>query len=125
MTLGSVFGGEIVLGDHRERFIASLMIWNRLEYEGHWLEAAQKLLTAGRTAFVTSAFQFWWPMWKRGMNIVVHEQLCNPDSLRPEFAPDNPLASVPDYSSDTDPSFELSEWYLTVADLEGFLARRG
>jgi len=117
--------GEIVLDDHTERFIASLAIWSRGDYERHWSNAARKLLADGRTAFVTSAFHFWWPMWRRGPNIIVHEQLLLPDSLERKFNPNYPLESVPDYSSDTDPGFAISEWYLYSADFEAFVARRG
>jgi hypothetical protein len=55
--------GKIVVGDYAETFLAPLSAWQRTDYEHHWIEAAIRLLRgADRTAFITVAFQFWWPM---------------------------------------------------------------
>ena len=56
--------GRITIGKFSEEFLATIQPWTRSQYECQWIEAAQRLLDGSdRTAFFTSAFQFWWVMW--------------------------------------------------------------
>ena len=66
--------GEVILGDYRESVLASLTVWSRSDYERQWIEAASQLVNGEeRSAFFTSAFQFWWAMW-RAVQLLVRQQ---------------------------------------------------
>jgi hypothetical protein len=68
--------GRLQLGAEREAFIAPLALWNRADYERQWTEAAERLLDGKpTTAFVTEAWHMWWPMWREGDQLRIHEQL--------------------------------------------------
>jgi hypothetical protein len=117
--------GEIVLGEHRERFLASLDRWARRAYEHHWIDAARRLLDgADRTAFITSAFQFWWPMWRHGDSLVVQEQLLWTDESAHVFDPADPFCAIGERMSVTEDGTRVSEWTLRLADIQDFVNRR-
>ena len=121
--------GEVILGAHRESFLASLSLWSRSDYEQQWLDAAERIVTGTeRSAFVTSAFQFWWAMWRDGAEVRVHEELLTAE--RPEPLGDSPdITRVPyelirPYERITEEGEKLSEWRVATSDIEAFLARR-
>lgn len=117
--------GEIILGGHRERFLAALDPWARSDYERHWIDAARRLLEGvDRTAFITSAFQFWWPMWREGTNIVAHEQLLWAEPIARVFDPADPFRAIDDRVSVNEDGDEISEWHLSLADIQAFVDRR-
>ena len=121
----SALRGQTTLGTFREEFLASLEVWQRADYERHWIEAAQRILgDADRTGFFTSAFQLWWVMWRQGDFLVMREQLLMEDALIEPLDPSNPYRQIPNYSSPGQDGTEVSEWRLTVKDLAGFVARR-
>jgi hypothetical protein len=121
--------GRITLGDDAEDFLAPLSVWSRVDYEKHWIEAAVRIVEgADLSGFFTSAFQFWWTMWRDGPEIRVHEELLTPDRLqRLGPAPDTSHAPYqllgPDRPT-TEGGAAVSEWPLRVTDIEEFLARR-
>ncbi len=118
--------GRTQLGSWEERFLAPLDVWQRHDYERQWIEAAQRLLDpAARAAFFTVAFRRWWVMWREGEKVIVHEQLFTPERLATIT---NwravPYQLIEDRCSVSEDGTPISEWFLTVADIEGFLARR-
>jgi hypothetical protein len=120
----SALEGRIALGDFAEHFLAPLGPWARSDYERHWVEAARRLLAgADRTAFITSAFQFWWPMWREGSEVFVQEQLLWGQALAASFDPLDVYASIPERVT-TSEDGEVSEWRIRVRDVEEFVARR-
>jgi len=122
-------GGRVTIGDHVEEFLASLSLWNREQYEQHWREAAVRLLNGEeRTAFFTSAFQFWWAMWQDDGDIRVHQELLFADRLR-ELSESWDVRCVPykllqDYRRTTEEGEAISEWRLGIGDIEMFLAEQ-
>ncbi len=103
--------------------------WSRADYERQWCEAAERLAAgAPSTAFFTTAFKFWWPMWRDGAAVLAHEEFLHPDRLAVLGpAPDlsrAPYQLVGEYRAVTEDGERLSEWRLTFADIEAFLARR-
>jgi CdiI N-terminal domain len=120
--------GRVTLGDHVEDFVASLSLWGREDYEHHWREAAVRLLDGEeRTAFVTSAFQFWFAMWHDEGDIRVHDELLTAERLH-ELGPTLDTSRVPyellwDYQRTNEEGEAISEWRLHISDIEGFLGR--
>lgn len=112
--------GRTLLGDHSEDFLASLATWTPEEYQRHWQEAARRLVGGLPTAFITSAFQFRWLMWPRTVGVAVHEQLLL-DGYG--FDEADPFSGIPTYSRKSSSGQEISEWLLSVEDIDAYLRR--
>ena len=122
--------GRTTMGDFSERFLAPLSIWSREDYERQWVAGARRLLAdEHRTAFFTSAFQFWWVMWREGADVFVHQQFLVPE-LVAELGPDPDLGRTPYQligpreTHDDESGAAVSEWRITLADVRDFLERR-
>ena len=117
--------GRTTLGDYQEEFLASLRYWSRTDYERQWVEAARRLLAgAEHTGFFTSAFQFWWVMWRDGETVYVHEQLLTREGLVAPFDPADPYRQIGERYTISEDGGTVSEWRLGVVDIEAFVARR-
>ena len=121
--------GEITLGDESERFLASLALWTREDFERQWREAAQRLLDGEeRTAFFTSAFGFWRLMWQDEGEIRVQEQLLLPERFahlsQPLDLTRTPYELIADYGRTTEDGEVISEWRLTLPDIARFVRGR-
>ena len=121
--------GTVSLGDYRESFVSPLAVWSRDQYEAQWLEAAARLVNGEeRSAFFTSAFQFWWAMWRRGNLVYVHEELLVPQRLA-TLGPTFDLTRAPyellgPYEAVNEDGKAISEWQLSIADVRDYLRRR-
>ena len=117
------------MGDYHELFLASLSLWSRADYERQWREAATRLVSGEeRSAFFTTAFRFWWAMWRDGAGIRVHEELLTADRLAPLGSSRDtrraPHELIRSYQALTEDGQSISEWQISLADIEAFLARR-
>jgi len=82
----------------------------RADYERHWIEAARRLLVgADRTGFFSSAFQFWWTMWRKGQDLFVHEQLIIEATLLEPFDPSDPYRQIGERKTEDEDGKALSE----------------
>jgi CdiI N-terminal domain len=118
--------GRTTLGEYTEEFVAPFGHWKRADYERQWVEAARRVLgPAGRAAFFTAAFRFWWAMWREGEVIFVHEELLTPERM----------AGVTDHGSvpydllenrctHSDDGMPISEWQISAEDVRAFLKRQ-
>jgi hypothetical protein len=130
------FIGEITLGKFRETFHACSCYWREPEYAAHWLEAAERLLSADGTAsaFITSMDDpdrcdhiVWWPAWREGDSVVLRNQLMFWDELNVPFEPKAPLAHLPPRRY-PDEDEKPAEWLVPIQDIREFhaaLSRRG
>ena len=118
--------GRTVLGGFSEEFLASLEVWSPSDYEAHWLDAATRLMRGEqRTGFWTSAFQFWWIMWRDGDLIYVREQILVGEGLSASFDPKDPYSHIGPRQTDHAVGETPSEWLLRIDDVAAFIARRG
>jgi len=121
--------GTISLGLHRESFVADLSFWSRGQYEMQWLQALQTILSReDRTALITSMhdpanakFIEWWPMWKEGSEIILHNQLLLLDSLGEPFDSSHPGRFIGDRISTNEEGQAISEWRIQVYAVREFL----
>jgi hypothetical protein len=117
--------GRTTLGDYQEEFLASLGHWSPADYQRQWIEAARRLLGgADRTGFFTSAFQFWWVMWRDGEMVYAREQLLVEDTLIAPFDATDLYRQIGRRASVSEDGNQISEWRLRVADIEAFVTRR-
>lgn len=109
--------GRITLGSYDEEFIALLGEWGRADYEGHWTEAARRLVDgADRTAFFVSAFEDRWTMWRAGDLVHAQEHFPEADGFPEPFNRADLFAHIRDRPAGP------SEWTLDVADFAAFVA---
>jgi hypothetical protein len=117
--------GRTTLGPHREEFLAALGTWSREEYERHWTDAAQRLVSGSdRTLFFTSAFQYCWTMWRVSEDVFVQERLLIPATWLEPFDPADPWRQIDDRHTVSDDGAPVSEWRLHLDDIDEFLHRR-
>ncbi len=125
--------GEIVLGDFREAFVASLSFWTKKQYEAHWREALNRMVrNVSPSCLITEIYEpgyghfgFWWPMWRRGHEILVHHQgLLLMEGDEP-FDPNNPYGFIQEYYRINEDGHKLSEWRVSVDEISTFLEQAG
>ncbi len=75
--------------------------------------------------FFTAVFLRWWVMWREGKEVIVQEQLLTPERLAAITDwREGPYQLIEDRRSTSEDGMPISEWFLNVADIDGFLARR-
>ena len=118
--------GRTTLGAYAEEFLAPLGLWQRAEYERQWIEAARRVLgPAARAAFFTTAFQFWWAMWREDEIIYMHEEFLTPERLaRVTDYGAAPYHLLEDRRTHSEDGAPISEWQISVADVRAFVERR-
>lgn len=125
--------GEIVLGEFRELFIASLSFWTKAEYETHWREALNRMIkNVSPSSLITTMYDpavanfiFWWPMYRQGDEIVVHNQMLLLMEFEERLDPNNPYSFIPEYESVNEDGQKVSEWKISVEEISKFLEQTG
>jgi hypothetical protein len=123
--------GIIQLDMERERFLAPLSYWSVADYERQWRAAVRRIVDGQpRAALITSLadpsladFVEWWPLYRVGQTVSVQNQLLFLDSLREPFDPADPYPHVSELRTRSEDGQAISEWRITLADLEQFLSR--
>jgi CdiI N-terminal domain len=124
--------GLLVLGRHEERFPVQLSVWCEQQYVGHWRSALVRALDGQPSALITdmatpaqSSHLIWWPMWRIKSEVVFHNQLL---FFKQHGIEESPIDSEHLYGvigrrmSHNDEGIALSEWSVSVSDVETFLA---
>lgn len=120
--------GTIVLGDDRETFTSAQNYWTAARYEAHWREAVTRVLDERRDACLITSLAgpresnllFWWPLYPDSDGVVVQNAILFFDQLAEPFDPDRPYRSVPTRTSVNEDRLRISEWRVSVSDLEAF-----
>ena len=126
---GEALWGEITVGDYRERFLAPTGFWPRERYVRQWQEAGARFAAgAERTAFFTTAWQFWWTLGRAGDEVLVQEELLTGERIAvlgaapdPERVPYELLEPVQLRNED---GHEISTWRVPLADVIAFTDRQ-
>jgi hypothetical protein len=122
--------GEIRLGEHRESFHAEIGFWTVQDYQDHWRAALRRLLSgAAVSCLVTSlsdphraTFLTTWPLYRDHEEVHVQNRLVFLDELLPApFAPAAPWESVDPRTTVDEKGRPVSEWHITLTDIEIFL----
>lgn len=121
--------GVIRLGDFQESFTASLSYWTAQQYKRHWLEAVERLVLKMETksCLVTSMFDpdianfiMWCPMYRFGDAVYVQNQILFLEQLSKPFRERKLFSFVPERQTHGEDG-KLSEWTVSIEDLESFL----
>lgn len=121
--------GMIMIGSFQERFLVPLDYWTASDYEGHWKQAATRILQSSTSSCMvtsmydpaTANFIIWWPMYRVGDTVFIQNQILFLDSLSSPFNPNDPFSSIPERRTINEDGEEISEWSVLVKDLESFL----
>lgn len=125
--------GRIVLDDHWETFEASLSFWTKADYMNQWFDGLARILNGtSRSALITSMkdpnianFIVWWPMWRVGDTVILHNQLLFMDQLAEPFNIHNPYIHVAERRSTDDAGRSIAEWRVPMHQIESFLEVNG
>jgi contact-dependent growth inhibition (CDI) system CdiI-like immunity protein len=123
------YQGSITIGDFRESFLASSLLWSPSKYQKQWRAAAAALAGgAPRSAFITSFVHpdahhnVIWPAWRVGRDVYIQNRLL----LRSQFGkivdPERVADIVGHREAGKKGGEAISEWRVDVEDLEEFAA---
>lgn len=123
--------GEIRIDDFCETFEMPMLYWRSGDYEKQWTEALRRLIEGENTSsLVTSIldptysnFIFWWPLYRFGEQVKIHNQILFFNKLDGPFEIKNLYRHIPPYLNKTEDGEEVSEWVTSVSALETFLNR--
>ncbi|WP_263365363.1 hypothetical protein [Edaphobacter bradus] len=119
--------GELVLGEFKENFVASLYQWNKADYEAQWRDAIKAILKGSKSAlavwYVAPEFSDnleWWPMYREGNVIHVQNHLLFYDQLTRPFSQENMLSFIRDRRTINEDGERISEWSVELSEVEEF-----
>lgn len=119
--------GELVLGEFKEAFHASLFQWNKTDYEAQWRSAIKTLLEGSKSALIVHyvspefADNFeWWPMYRAEHVVYFQNQLPWYGQLRQPFSLENIFSFVGDRVTINEDGDRISEWSVKLSDVEDF-----
>ena len=123
--------GLLVLGQDRERFVVHTRIWSELEYLDHWRAALIRALDGKEAALITdmrtpteSSHLIWWPMWRVNNEVVIHNQLLSFEEHKIQethIDVGRLHRFIGEYHSHDKEGTPLSEWTVSVSEVEVFL----
>lgn len=122
--------GRIQLGDDQETFDAFVGYWPIERYRQSWITELRRLTGGADTACLLTCvwypqdanFPEAWSLYRFGDSVRVHQNLIIHDQLDHAFNPDEPWKSIPPYAEFEDGN-RISEWRITIADIQDFLTR--
>lgn len=123
--------GVITIGSYVERFVAATDYWDAPSYRRHWQEAVTRIVQGSVTSsLITSMsepalanFIFWWPMYRVGHTVHFQNQILLLNELETPFDPNDLFRFVPERMIINRDGEKISEWSISIADLESFLSR--
>ena len=123
--------GEIQIGEFSERFISCLSFWSKERYQAQWKDAVTRIVQGEPvSALVTdlsdptkSNYLFWWPIYRKGKTVIIHNQILFMNQIEGIFNPDNPYQHVGPREILSSDGTLISEWFTTIENLQGFLRR--
>jgi hypothetical protein len=117
--------GVIQIGDHTERFLASLDFWTRSDYLRQWQEAIDRIKQGHeKSALFTSItdpkygnFFTWWPTYVVDGIVYFRNGLLFLDRLGEPFDLANPYKYVENRTTKTQDGTAVSEWSLDISEV--------
>ena len=133
---GEVLFGEraryaiIRLDDFTDRLAVPLVYWTAADYRRQWREAVRRTVEGHpRSALITSMreptsanFIQWWPLYRVDQTVFVQHQILFMDTIPGPFRPDDWYEHVHDRRTCNEDGERLSEWRVSVGDLQAFLS---
>lgn len=122
--------GILLLGDWKESFLSSLYTWSKSDYERQWQHAITSLIDGDeKSALITeyispeaSSHLVWWPLYREGGSIYVHNQILFYDQLSKPFSLEEIAQFVAERQTVDGDGNLISEWNVTLEALIQFAA---
>ncbi len=119
--------GEIILGEFKETFLASLNYWSIGEYQAQWTEGLIRLVNdEGRSCLITNMFDpnianfiNWWPIYREGRKLIFHNQIYF--IKKKGFDPHNPYVNIEERRTISETGVPISEWEISIDDINEYL----
>jgi hypothetical protein len=129
----SALQGFIQIDDFRESFSSSSVFWKKQDYETHWREQINIIVSGGTTScLITSMidprsanFIFWWTLYRSDRIVYFQNQILFLSSIVGPFDVEHPERHVRERSVYNEDGEEISEWKTSVEALQAFLQRSG
>lgn len=120
-----VANGYINMNGEMENIDVDLSFWGKDDYVSQWESALDQLVRGqNKTALITSLsdletanFIIVWPMYRVDNIVYIQNQLLFLDDIRDKFS----VEKIYDFISEREPDEEVSEWTVTIEDLQEFL----
>ncbi|WP_333320708.1 hypothetical protein [Microcoleus sp. B4-C1] len=121
--------GSIQIGSFQENFLSSLSFWSMQDYEIHWKKALQRIVSGYKSScLITSMYDptranfiEWWPICRVENLLYFQDGILLLDSIKIPFDISDPFQYVPEREIYTEQGEKISEWIVTVEDVENFL----
>lgn len=117
--------GEIKIGDFTETFDMATDYWTIFDYKRQWIDGLRRVVQGKDSSLITSLtdpksanYIVWWPLYVRGSNVIVHNQLLFLDQLKQNFCIHDPYVHVPTYSNRNDDGDEIWNSSWAAADVD-------
>jgi hypothetical protein len=111
--------GELVAGEHQERFRSDLRAWHKNEYESQWKQGVARLLAGAQSSALVTSFGGpagelrIIPLWREGSTVRLGEGRVISESLPEPFDPAGIYARVDELVAPTSKR-QLSLSHLTA-----------
>lgn len=125
--------GRLVLNSYQEQFIAHTLTWTEMEYLEQWTSALLRAVEGKASALVTdmltpiqSSHLVWWPMWRIGEELVFQNRLFFFKQHKiegPTLLLERLYEMIGEHTSIDREGNPLSEWRVTLLDVQGFIKR--
>jgi hypothetical protein len=124
--------GVIIIDNYKEQFEASLSFWTPNDYQSHWRQALNRILTgAERSCLITSTydpksanFLFWWPLYRDNTTVYIQNQVLFLDTIGGIFRVADCYSYIPARRTHSDSGAPISEWSTNITDIQSFLKCR-
>ena len=120
--------GVLIMGNAKEGFYSSLYDWKKQQYESQWQRAIRVLLSESSKAALiveylspeVASHLEWWAMYREGETVYLQNQLLFYEQLATPFSLDSPFASLHDRATIDPEGTSISEWSVSLSEVEQF-----
>jgi hypothetical protein len=121
--------GFLMLGEHRENFLANLSKWSKVDYEQHWCRELHLLLDGQHKVALIVSFDDpkaahnmeIWKVYRDSAVVRFQNQLRWYESLPSDFDPWRMSEYIDDHTEFNPEGDRLSEWTVSAADVRSFV----
>ncbi len=125
--------GLLVIGNTFEGFLANLAVWNKEAYEAHWLLELKSLFEGKPKATLIVSYDDpnfshnieIWPVYREGDKVCLQNRLLFYERLPANFDLTEISSYLGDHRTLNQWGQKLSEWSVSIRDVEVFLHRCG
>jgi hypothetical protein len=124
-TRDDLAAAQVVFGDEKEDFLASLAVWSREDYEDQWRQGASRIVEGSDISCLVGSVDgeagqlsaSGWVLYREDDVVVVQEHLLSPDGLSTERLCD----LIEPRITHTESGAQISEWTVRLGEIDAFV----